>query len=64
MDLLGVLLTLILIVVIIGAFVWIVNSFTPIDAQFKRLLVGLSVLIVVLWVILALLGRAPVLHLT
>jgi hypothetical protein len=57
---LDLLLTLLIAVLILGIVVYIIQHFFPLDAQMKQLAMLIIGVIFLIWLVLVLLGQAPV----
>jgi cation transporter-like permease len=55
----GILISLLIALLILGIIAWVVQNFLPLDPPFKQLILFILVIIFVIWLLLLLSGQAP-----
>lgn len=53
------LLSLILVLVVVGVFLWAINTFIPMDAKIKTILNVVVVIVLVVWLLTLFIGYVP-----
>jgi hypothetical protein len=56
---LSILISLLIGLLLLGIVAWVVQTFLPLDAPFKQLILFVLVIIFVIWLLLLLSGQAP-----
>lgn len=57
------LITLILVLAVVGFCLWLIVTYIPMPPPIKQVIIVIVVVVIVLWLLRALLGGGPVLHL-